>query len=248
MKVKICKEEKAMYQNYIFDLYGTLVDIHTDEFKPSLWRQMASFYSLKGAEYQGKELMKDYLRLVDMEQERLARKQQMEISHVEIVLDKVFAKLYSQKGVKASKQLVEDTMVMFRMLSTSHIRLFPGVKDLLLRLRADGKGIYLLSNAQANFTRPEMKMLGIYDCFDGILYSSDALVKKPSGVFYQMLFDKYQLGKETAVMVGNDARADMIGAADFGIPGLYVRTDESWRPDELPNGCYEIKHIGEVYP
>ena len=26
-----------MYQNYIFDLYGTLVDIRTNERKPSLW-------------------------------------------------------------------------------------------------------------------------------------------------------------------------------------------------------------------
>ncbi len=248
MKVKICSKEKAMYQNYIFDLYGTLVDIHTDEFKLSLWRQMAAFYSLKGAKYKGKELRDEYLKYVDQEQETLAKKQQMDVSLVEIVLDRVFAKLYTQKGVKANRQLVEDTMVMFRMLSTSHIRLFPGVKGLLQRLRADGKGIYLLSNAQASFTRPEMIMLGIYDCFDGMLYSSDALVKKPNKVFYQMLFDQFHLDKETAVMVGNDARADMIGAAEFGISGLYVRTDESWRPDEMPNGCYEIKHIGEVYP
>lgn len=248
IKSKICDEEESMYQNYIFDLYGTLVDIHTDEFKPSLWKKMAAFYSLKGANYQGRELMNKYLEYVEEEQVKLAKKQGMEISHVEIVLDKVFAKLYTKKGVKVNKQLIDDTMVMFRMLSTTHIRLFPGVKELLQRLRRDGKGIYLLSNAQASFTRPEMQMLGIYDCFDGILYSSEVLVKKPSEAFYQRLFEEFKLDKKTAVMVGNDARADMIGASDFGIPGIYVRTDDSWRPDKLPNGCYEIEHIGEVYP
>lgn len=30
-----------MYQNYIFDLYGTLVDIHTNENKHYLWEKMA---------------------------------------------------------------------------------------------------------------------------------------------------------------------------------------------------------------
>ncbi len=33
-----------MYRNCIFDLYGTLVDIHTDEVKPELWEKLALFY------------------------------------------------------------------------------------------------------------------------------------------------------------------------------------------------------------
>ena len=45
-----------MYQNYIFDLYGTLIDMWTDEYMPTLWKQMAAFYSLKGAAYTAKEL------------------------------------------------------------------------------------------------------------------------------------------------------------------------------------------------
>ena len=37
-----------MYQNYIFDLYGTLVDIRTNERKPSLWKYMAQYMTLHG--------------------------------------------------------------------------------------------------------------------------------------------------------------------------------------------------------
>ena len=33
-----------MYQNYIFDLYGTLVDIHTNEKKAYLWKKMSLFF------------------------------------------------------------------------------------------------------------------------------------------------------------------------------------------------------------
>ena len=30
------------YDNYIFDLYGTLVDIHTDESDTAIWEKLAS--------------------------------------------------------------------------------------------------------------------------------------------------------------------------------------------------------------
>ena len=45
-----------MYQNYIFDLYGTLVDIHTNEKKAYLWKKMSLFFGMKGAAYEPKEL------------------------------------------------------------------------------------------------------------------------------------------------------------------------------------------------
>ena len=34
------------YENYIFDLYGTLVDIHTDEEKTELWEKLRSFTAI----------------------------------------------------------------------------------------------------------------------------------------------------------------------------------------------------------
>lgn len=48
------------YQNYIFDLYGTLVDIHTDEDQPAAWAALARFYSYYGARYAPDELRAAY--------------------------------------------------------------------------------------------------------------------------------------------------------------------------------------------
>ena len=52
-----------MYHNFIFDLYGTLVDIHTNENKTSLWKRLALFYSFQGASYTGRELRNRYRQL-----------------------------------------------------------------------------------------------------------------------------------------------------------------------------------------
>lgn len=34
----------VQYDNYVFDLYGTLVDIHTEEDFPKLWEKLALFF------------------------------------------------------------------------------------------------------------------------------------------------------------------------------------------------------------
>ena len=52
-----------MYHNFIFDLYGTLVDIHTNENKTSLWKRLALFYSFQGASYTGRDLRNRYRQL-----------------------------------------------------------------------------------------------------------------------------------------------------------------------------------------
>ena len=51
--------------------------------------------------------------------------------------------------------------------------------DLLDTLKAKGKKIFLLSNAQRSFTMNEMNMLGLTPYFDGIFISSDREVSKP---------------------------------------------------------------------
>ena len=58
------------YKNYIFDLYGTLTDIRTDEESRSLWKKTALYYTEHGAPYTASELQKAYLHLCAKEQAR----------------------------------------------------------------------------------------------------------------------------------------------------------------------------------
>ena len=164
------------YQNYIFDLYGTLVDIHTNEEKAYLWKNMAEIYSMMGASYTTGELKKQYKKLAREELEvtyvwmcREFGSRKLEKEEIEILIDNVFTQLFREKNVEAAKEQIWQTGVVFRCLSTQYIKLFEGVPEMLSRLRKAGKKIYLLSNAQRMFTEPEMKMLDIYDSFDGIL-------------------------------------------------------------------------------
>ena len=216
---------RKLYCNYIFDLYGTLVDIRTNEEEHVLWNKMSLFYGYYGADYTPDELHESYRTLVSAKEN--AEKEQVHYAHEaypEIPIEEVFQELYTNKGIQPSGELVLHTGQMFRVYSTHHIRLYAGARELLSALRKAGKGVYLLSNAQRIFTEYELFYLGIHDLFDGILISSDYGCKKPDERFYKILAEKYGVSAAESLMIGNDMDTDIAGAARAGMDSFYIRS------------------------
>lgn len=155
-----------MYDNYIFDLYGTLVDIRTNEGKPYLWQKMSELYTSLGAFYTPGQLRHAFRRL---EQECVCRMQkEAEDSGqrdmlVEPDLTQIFQRLYQEKGADCDRQRARLTAIFFRTLSRQQLKVYNGVKETLIELRGRGKKLYLLSNAQSDFTRPELEIVGLTD-------------------------------------------------------------------------------------
>ncbi|MGN0551561.1 MAG: HAD family hydrolase [Acutalibacteraceae bacterium] len=215
-----------MYKNYIFDLYGTLADINTNESKRYLWEKTAEIYAFNGALYTPSELKKEYFRLVKEEKENVKR-EHPHFTNIDVQLDKVFAQLYKNKGIEPESSLALLTAQFFRAVSTKYIRLYDGAMDLLLSLKQNGKSVYLLTNAQRCFTVPELKMLGIYDKFDGIVISSDELTCKPDKAFYNKITERFALDKNESIMIGNDFITDIEGAYNAGLNSLYIHSNLS---------------------
>ena len=253
-----------MYEAYIFDLYGTLVDIHTDEEQPYLWEKMSELYGAMGAVYEPEELQEEMRRLEaeqkelmleelvekasvngkmmslqkDAEEDRtqlyLANQELDEADRnecpqilVEPDLTQVFMQLYKQKDCPMTEEIARMTAITFRALSREYLRVYPGVKETLAELRRRGKRVYLLSNAQRDFTCPELEMLGLTRLFDGILISSVEGVKKPSKLFFDRLLARYGLDPKKCLMVGNEEKSDILGAIRAGMDSLYIHTDIS---------------------
>lgn len=234
-----------MYKNYIFDLYGTLIDINTDEWGDEIWKKMAVMYSYHGANYTFEELHDEYDRLVQLEKKAVAKKHP-EFTSVDIKIEKVFKKLFTQKGVKVTKAYVLFVAEAFRCFSTKYIKLYDGVIDLLDTLKAKGKKIYLLSNAQRSFTENELNMFNLTPYFDGICISSDEECSKPDSYYYKALFDRYELDKSESIMIGNDYISDIGGAADFGIDSLYIHQSISPEIEGKLRSTYTVMD-GDVF-
>ncbi len=222
-----------MYDAYIFDFYGTLCETHTDEEKPDLWQKMSEVYCAYGASYSGENLKNAYHRTLKCQiQENLTLYEKGLITkderdNFEPDVTKAFSDMFLEKGVTPGPELSKHIAVTFRALSRDRITICPGVKELLTDIRNAGKHVYLLSNAQTDFTRPEIEMLGLTECFDDIFISSEQKVKKPGEAFFRKLVEKYGLDVKRSVMTGNDETADIQGALKCGMDCLLIQTATS---------------------
>lgn len=209
-----------MYKNYIFDLYGTLLDIHTDEGKEELWVQMARLYGERGAVYTPEGLKAAYRDGCRKLESDLRRERQSENPEIEI--GEVFSGLFIQKGVTAGREEIAGLAYRFRKLSRVYLRPYDGTVPLLGKLRAEGKKIYLLSNAQRLFTAPEIEETGIGGFFDDIFISSDFGIKKPEKAYIELLISRHGLRKEECLMIGNEVESDIAVADRCGVDSVLV--------------------------
>lgn len=240
------------YRNYIFDLYGTLMDIHTEERSPALWRFMEEFYEIYGVIRSAKDLEETFFAL-DQE-ERVLLASINNVGYPEIKLEKVFVRLLFEGGkiidtgrtiegntVREWKKrydkdregvlnrLIKSEWVfmisnLFRIRSRRYIRPFPNTVATLERLRENGAHIYLLSNAQEIFTMPEILKFELDKLFDRMYISSDLGVMKPEGAFLEALISDEGLNRNESVMIGNEVMSDMAIARKCSLDGILLNT------------------------
>ncbi len=239
---------KDHYECFVFDLYGTLVDIRTDESLSRLWQGAARWLRAKGIPYDPDELRESY----DLHCKEAAVRKEAELiargipGPAEIEITDIWDTLALEKRVRLNEAEKLEFSRLFRRLSTCRLRLFPNAKAVLKALRGAEKTVCLLTNAQRSFTLPELEDLGIGSAFDHIFISSRFGVKKPSPAFFAIL-QTGGVDPADILMIGNDDICDCRGAAAAGIDSLYIRTEQSPEPTfPLPANCGEIPSISEV--
>lgn len=239
------------YTDLIFDLYGTLVDIHTDE-NDEVWNKTALYFGYYGAHYTAEELRSAF------RSSMTAREIQAGQSYEcfpDIPFESVMQELFEAKGITDhSAALARNTAQVFRIASTEYIRLYPYVIESLAKLRNAGYRLWLLSNAQRIFTEYELRHLGLLDQFDGIYISSDYGFRKPDTRFFRALIDGQKLKIDQCLMIGNDRNTDIAGAKAAGLATLYMHTgltpsdqaeaDPDLLPGTAPDDCRHWEYEG----
>ena len=218
------------YTDLIFDLYGTLVDIHTEE-SDEVWDKTALYFRYHGVDYTGQELKTDYESVIRARESVSGQEYEM---YPDIPFDAVLADLFRAKGfAERADELGLNAAHVFRIASTEYLRLYDGVLDALALLRQHGFRLWLLSNAQRAFTAYELRALGLDSQFHGIYLSSDYTCRKPDARFFRALLKDRNLAPSSCMMIGNDRSTDIAGAKACGLATLYMHTNLT-PSDQLP--------------
>lgn len=221
------------WKHCVFDLYGTLVDIHTDEQSPQLWEKLLDHYRSQGAVYySAEELKQRYFAIVrEQEQGKYQLRNDSHEAHPEIQIEYVFQQLFEECGVPADLKQAVQAGRRFREWSMEYIRLYEGASKLLHNLKNHGCKVHLLSNAQSIFTTYELERLDLISAFDSIYLSSDYGCKKPDQRFFRILLEEQEIEPGAAIMIGNDGICDISGAKAAGMATIYIRSNISPKED-----------------
>ena len=200
------------------------------------WRFFMGFY---GASYTAGELQTayelDYADTSDINEKVL---QNAHEAHPEIQIEHIFAKRFTQKGVSPSEELSVHAGQFFRILFyrlCQIVRRCVGIAGRFKIRRQKSISSFPMPSA---YSPPANCMRSAFDhYFDDIFISSDFGIKKPDPGFFNQLIEKHRIAKDTAVMIGNDGRCDILGARSAGIASVYIHSNLS--PDEpLPPADY----------
>lgn len=134
-------------------------------------------------------------------------------------------------------RLLERRGEIFRDRYLPALRAFPGVRELLQRLRADGVRLVVATSASADDLKPLLAQAGIEDLIDDAANSDDADASKPSPDIVSAALE--QAGTEPAetVMIG-DTPYDVAAALKAGVAIIALRCG-GWDDDAL-TGAAEV--------
>jgi|AntRauTorcE11898_2_1112593.scaffolds.fasta_scaffold41101_1 putative hydrolase of the HAD superfamily len=112
---------------------------------------------------------------------------------------------------RATLDVKDDTAVEWR----------PGAKR-ALELARERATAGLVTNGSRETQRTKLDVLGIADAFETVVYAGDGPAPKPSPDPFHAALDSLERDSDGALYVGNDYRADVIGAKRAGLGACWV--------------------------
>jgi len=213
----------------VFDIYGTLIDIRTDESDITTYKEISHFLKKYDFIVDPALLREQYFSIQKKWSREKNKIQGIRYPEVRIVdVFKEILKNHTQHPTECPEETVhglsETLPLLFRELTIKKIGLLPHVIPTLEELDKQGYKLSIISNAQTIIAVPELNKFNLIKYFYPIILSSDYGVKKPEKTLFMEYLRKMKLTPEQIVFVGNDMRDDIFGAQRLGIKTIFVDT------------------------
>jgi len=208
----------------LFEPYGTLLEIETDERDWYAYLNLARFL-----EYRGVSLTADALRWLWFE--TLARQvRESSERYPEVDARAAWRAILSSNRDPCrshaeldSTTFLADVMTLHRALTRRTLRLMEGVRPLLDALHRRLR-LGVVTDAQPEYILPELEITGIRHRFDAIVISGGHGYRKPDPRLFQEALTALGVPAHQAVFVGVDTGRDIAGARAAGMHTALVLT------------------------
>ena len=216
-------EEKGILgiKGIIFDLYNTLIDIHTDEESINTYEAVSKWLIYQGVKISAEDLKNEYKRMAKEGMEAKWEK------HPEIRVEDIFARICKSHALWDidEERLGVETARAFRAGSLRRLQLFPQSLHLLQELESYPKVI--VSNGQRSFSEQEMRYFGLYEQFTHVIFSSDFGHKKPDPRIFLEAAKLMGREPEEVMCIGDSFENDIAPSSRLGMKAMHI--EEAWR-------------------
>ena len=212
----------------LFDLYGTLIDIETDESLEEIYRAIAHYLTYHGIYLHRWEVRDRYYEIMKQQKEERGEE------YPEIDVKAIWNRFLRWEGIKAPpprKKLATILVHLYRAISRKRLQLYPDVKRVLDELRPTYR-MAIVSDAQPCWALPEMKAVGLNGYFEPIIISANYGFRKPDTRLFGKALDTMKLISAEVICVGNDMYRDIYGASQLGIKTIFVDSNQGAKSHE----------------
>ena len=206
-----------MYKNYVFDLYGTVIDTKRNWDHEYLWEKMSQLYCFHGACYDADEFKEKFEKYLGK-----IRENETDDKHSDIDIEDIFFQLFKKKNVKPKNKLVREAARIFLLLITEKLEIKPYIKNLIEQLKEQNKSVYIFADGQATFAKNELRAVGIYEYFDAIVMSSSTRVKKTTEKAFESFIDSQGIKDKKTLIIGNKYDENIKSASKYGVDSVHI--------------------------
>ncbi|MFN8556308.1 MAG: HAD family hydrolase [Dehalococcoidia bacterium] len=201
----------------LFEPYGVLLDIETDERDWYAYLHLSRFL-----EYRGVRLSADELRWLWFEG-AAAQTQRPEESYPDIAARRIWQQVLEGRmahcawpGDLDPVTLVADVTVLHRALTRRTLRLMDGARAMLEALSPHVR-LGIVTDSQPEYILPELRTTGIGGYFRVVVVSGAHGYRKPDPRLFRRALADLAAPAEEALFVGVDTGRDITGAAAVGM-------------------------------
>ncbi len=117
---------------------------------------------------------------------------------------------------------------------------YPCIEDVLKKLSSKYK-VAMVSNTMSDQPKLLLRDADLDKYFDLLVCSRDLAVRKPNPEIFRIVLRELGVPSSEAVHVGDSVEADMLGAQESGLTGIWIKS-----PNQEPWSGYAISSICEL--
>ena len=127
-----------------------------------------------------------------------------------------------------------------------HFTPFPGVVELLKRLRARNLKLGIVTNGFSETHREKIALLQIGDYFDAIFIADEVGMVKPDPMLFAHACTRLKSSPSVSAMVGDRYDRDIRGALEAGLYTVWINRDDASLPEGARSPDRIVASVSEV--